>query len=238
MILYVNGDSHAAGAEINNSYCFAADGPTIHNDKSPHTDNIKLSFGYLLAEKLGHEFVTDAISGASNDRILRTTKEYLAKNNHNVFVLIGWSTTDRKEFLIDGEYHCFSPGYYTNNLKLKHHFKKYILSLDHNTAMKQNYFWHEKIYNFHLELNQNNIPHLFFNTFSVFNSEDHPSYQKIFYNWSQKMIGPYKDNETYYGWLKNNGYNTVHKKSYHFGADAHKRWADRLYNWLTQHQLL
>lgn len=26
--------------------------------------------------------------------------------------------------------------------------------------------------------------------------------------------------------------------SYCFADDAHKRWADRLYNWLTQHQLL
>jgi hypothetical protein len=238
MILYVNGDSHAAGAEINNNYTFADDDPTIHNNKDPHPENIVDSFGYLLAKKLNYNFVTNARSGASNDRILRTTKEYLEKNNQNVFVLIGWSTTDRREFFINNEYYSFSPGYTPTNLRLEKEFKKYILSLDFKTQLDQNYYWHEKIYNFHLELNQKNIPHLFFNTFTVFNHDKHPSRETIFYDWNQQMIGPYKDGETYYGWLTDNGYKTVNKNSYHFGADAHKRWADRLYNWLTNYQLL
>ena len=101
MILYVNGDSHAAGAEINNTYAFADDDPIIHNNKNPHPENIVDSFGYLLAKKLDYDFVTDAQSGASNDRILRTTKEYLEKNNRNIFVLIGWSSFDRKTVIVN-----------------------------------------------------------------------------------------------------------------------------------------
>jgi hypothetical protein len=110
MILYVNGDSHAAGAEINNTYAFADDDPTIHNNKNPHPENIVNSFGYLLAQKLNYDFVTDARSGASNKRILRTTENFL-QNHSDVFVLIGWSGFDRTEVKIDGKYYQFSPGF-------------------------------------------------------------------------------------------------------------------------------
>lgn len=49
-MIYVNGDSHSAGAEIVNGYCFAADdrryiawGSRAHPEAVPHT------FGYKLA---------------------------------------------------------------------------------------------------------------------------------------------------------------------------------------------
>ena len=225
MLLYVNGDSHAAGMDI--------------HDLGNSCKNTKSSFGYLLAERLGYDFATDALSGASNDRILRTTKDFLKNNSKDIFVLIGWSTTDRREVLINNEYYSFAPGFKkTKDPIVNHEFEQYIMSLDHETVIKQNYYWHKKIYNFHLELQQKNINHLFFNTYSIFNDNEHPDFTKTFYDWNHCMIGPYKDGETYYGWLKDNGYKVVAKNNYHYGADAHKRWADRLYNWLTQYQLL
>ena len=230
MILYVNGDSHAAGTDIHLEDFFDQ-----HQTK---INNLKKSFGYLLAEKLGYKFVSDAEAGASNDRIYRTTKQYLEKNSQNVFVLIGWSTTDRKEFLINNKYQSFAPGFRTNDPVLLKEFKKYMLSLDYDTLIKQNHKWHKKIYNFHKELEEKNIPHLFFNTYGVFNNDDDPSYDKIHYDWNQKMIGAYNEDETYYGWLKNKGHKTVRKDNYHYGSDAHQHWAERLNKWLTQHQMV
>jgi len=239
MILYSNGDSHAAGAEINDLRHVPA---TEFDYLTPHPDNIAHSYGYLLAKKLNLEFATDAQNGASNDRILRTTRDFINNNSHkDIFVLIGWSTTDRKEVKIDNEYYSFSPGYRVPNNKnsvLNAEFKKYILALDHQAVTDQNNLWHKQIYKFHQELSNSNIPHLFFNTFSIFNESGKLDHEKIHYNWDHNMIGPYHKHETYYWWIKDQGYNTVSKNSYHYGADAHQRWADFLYNWLTDHQLL
>jgi hypothetical protein len=225
MLLYVNGDSHAAGAEINNTYCFAEDDPLITNNPGPHPDNIIDSFGFLLAEKLGYDFVTDAKSGASNDRILRTTKEFLLNNNNkNIFLLIQWSTFDRKEFIIDGKTYCFSPGFSSTNKKVMLKFKQYILSLTDQKLVEQTNKWHQTIYQFHTELVNNNINHLFFNSYQYFKQTKH-------YNWNNQFIDPYDKNNTYYHWLHNKGFHS--NIGYHYKKDGHAAWANRLHNWLT-----
>lgn len=228
MILYVNGDSHAAGAEINNTYAFADDDPTIHNNKDPHPENIVDSFGYQLAKKLNYDFVTDARSGASNERIVRTTEEFL-KSNHNVFVLIGWSSFDRTEVKIDSNYYQFSPGFNSkeHNKNVQQYYKNYIDSID---VKKNMYHWHREILNLKRKLDKNNISYLFFNTYQVFNINKRT-------NWQNRYIGAYDTEESYWHWLHNRGYSTVNH-GYHYGADGHKTWADRLYKWLTDHQLL
>jgi hypothetical protein len=228
MILYVNGDSHAAGAEINNSYCFADDDPIIHNNKDPHPKNIINSFGYQLAKKLNHDFVTDARSGASNERILRTTEEFL-KNNQNVFVLIGWSSFDRTEVDIDGDCYQFSPGFNSkeHSKKVQQYYKNYIDNVD---IKKNMYCWHKKIVNLKRKLDKNNISYLFFNTYQVLDVDER-------IDWQNRYIGAYDTKKSYWHWLHDRGYSTVNN-GYHYGADAHKRWANRLYNWLTHHQLL
>ena len=44
MILYVNGDSHTAGAEAVNPYAFAEDDPNLtHLGRLPHPDNLAVS---------------------------------------------------------------------------------------------------------------------------------------------------------------------------------------------------
>ncbi len=249
MILYVNGDSHAAGAEINNSYCSANDDPVIHDDRGPHPDNIPDSFGYLLAKQSNCEFKTDARSGCSNDRILRTTRDFLNTNNKDVFVLIGWTTFERKEVIIDGERLCFSPGLVgfsdplvfgvqnlttvKHNYKAVEEYKKYIMSLDNNTIIKNTMLWHKKIYEFHRELSDQNIPHLFFNTYQWFKDIDQQAHR----NWNNCFIGAYNKEDVYWYWLQSQGFGTVNH-GYHYGAAAHQAWANRLHNWLTDHRML
>ena len=82
MILYVNGDSHSAGAEAVNDYCFAEEDSNYqHLGKTHHPDNLKASYGQVLANNIGYELTCDAESGASNTRILRTTYSYLEKTS-------------------------------------------------------------------------------------------------------------------------------------------------------------
>lgn len=223
MILYVNGDSHSAGAEAVNPYCFAGDDPEIPNsDRRPHPENIVVSYGYKLANSLGMDFVTDAESASSNERIIRTTRDYLKSNRPNL-IIIGWATWEREEFLIDDKYYQFSAGMYDLHFEWSEDvisiYKEWVIRADPHKRVA---FWHDTIYAFHLELEQLNIPHIFFNTFHAFN---HSFIDQV--DWNDSYIGPYDHNLTYYHWLEAQGYIPVNN-SYHYGPDAHTAWANYL----------
>ena len=50
-MIYINGDSHSAGAEIINDYCFAEDDRRYTAlGKRPHPENIPYTFGYKLVD--------------------------------------------------------------------------------------------------------------------------------------------------------------------------------------------
>lgn len=217
MILYVNGDSHSAGAEAVNSFCFAQDDPALaHLRDIPHPDNIPHSFGYKLANILNAGFTTDAISSASNDRILRTSKQFL--ENHpstNIFLLIGWSSPEREEWYYNERYYQVNgSGMDTVPDELVEQYKNFVAGCDKQHYGKKITMWEDKIYNFHLELKEKSIKHLFFNTMTQLYTHK---------NWGDNYIlDPYCD------WLKTNGYKTKHAGSYHYGPDGHTAWAKHL----------
>ena len=97
MILYVNGDSHSAGAEAVVPYCYAQDDHLYRAlGRKPHPDNERASFGCLLANKLNAILHCDAESASSNTRIIRTTRDYIKNEGAPDFILIGWSTWERE----------------------------------------------------------------------------------------------------------------------------------------------
>lgn len=223
MILYVNGDSHSAGAEAINSYAFAEDDYSLQSHgRKPHPDNLAVSYGQQLADNLGYDLICEAESGSSNERIIRTTREYLSKDNIPELIVIGWSTWEREEFLIDGVYYQFSGGIRGIGWSdtIKELYKNWVVDAQ---SYKRAGFWHDQIYKFHLELLDKNIKHLFFNTYTAFNHDFiKPN------DWGDNYINPYQDDYTYSNWLKNQGCTTVNPNSYHFGTDAHQKWANYL----------
>ena len=76
-MLLVNGCSHIAGSEADTNV------------------------GILFAKELGHDLVNIAEPGGGNQRILRSTIEYIEQNEKPDFVLIGWTTHERFEFSFD-----------------------------------------------------------------------------------------------------------------------------------------
>jgi len=218
LILYVNGDSHTAGAEAVNSFAFANDDPQYkYQGRVPHPDNLFVSYGNILANNLSAELYCDAESASSNDRIIRTTKHYL-KNNRPDLIVIGWSTWEREEWLYEGQYWQINAGGVSDDWPdaIKQQYKHWVTNIDHKQKQCET---QKKIYELHQELVD--IPHLFFNTYSSLKLA-----HKI--DWQLNYLDPYDDSQTYYNWLKDKNIKTVGPNNYHFGADAHQMWADHL----------
>jgi hypothetical protein len=224
MILYVNGDSHSAGAETYLGYCFADDDPNYaHLGRKPHPVCAKHSYGQFLATQLGAELYLDAESASSNDRIIRTTREYLKTDTPDAIV-IGWTSWEREEWLHDGVYwqvNAAPPGAdWPKEIQERH--RDWVLSVDYNQKRLE---WHERIWQFHNEIKH--IPHLFFNCFSSFS-------RTPVVDWAHNYVHPYDDAHTYRNWLLAQGFQTVSDQSYHFPTIAHSVWAKHLYPKLTR----
>jgi hypothetical protein len=208
MILYVNGDSHSCG----------------HDAGGPEN-----SYGRHVADALGWEFVCDAEPAVGNDRIIRRTKEYLTHTRPD-FIIIGWSTWEREEWIHNGSsYHVTASGADDVPDELKTKYKEWVIKYadKENQRQKENQNYN-KIWDFHIELLTQNIPHLFFNTFSWFMYRlgyDENIYGKRM-DYGSYYVDPYNQNTTYYFWLKNNGFDLVNPKWHHYDAEAHKAWAN------------
>ena len=229
MILYVNGDSHSAGAEAVNSHCFADDDPKYrHLGRIPHPDNLLASYGSILANNLNATLYCDAESGASNDRIIRTTYNYLSNHPKPLAIVIGWATWDREEFLTHGIPYQISVGSFDNSWpsEVKEYHRNWV---NHSSPFKKEKYWHDRIYEMHMDLDARAIPHLFFNTYLSFN---HNTITK--YEWNNAYIDPYSDAGTYYTWAKAQGHDTATPDTHHFKADAHLAWGNHLTNTINE----
>jgi hypothetical protein len=216
MILYVNGDSHTAAAEAVNPYAFAEDDSQyFYMGRVAHPDNLAVSWGKLLSLSLRAGFHCAAESASSNVRIIRTTREWLANrsSNNDVLVIIQWSTWEREEWLIDGTYYQINASG-VDQVPLSHQqqYREYIANVDWLQSTEQA---HTDIWDFHKELQAQNIKHVFFNGNSDFSKI--PDQQV----WDQCYISPYDPAMTFDVIVRKEGFETVAANSWHFGRDAH-----------------
>lgn len=236
MILYVNGDSHSAGAEVAGPWAFAEDdGLYWGMGRVPHPDNLRASYGCELANHLGAILTCDAESASCNARIIRTTKAWIENNKdnlNNVFMVIQWSTWEREEWVHDNTwYQVNASGTDLVPEELKDRYKQFVINVDWAECAKQA---HLDIWEFHCYLNELKIPHLFFNGNNHFEAIE-PHERK---NWGSKYINPYSVEFTYNSVLKNNGFTTVNSDSWHFGADAHCFWGEYLLQYIKNNNLI
>jgi len=197
-VIYVNGDSHSAGAEIINGYCFAADdrryiawGSRAHPEAIPHT------YGYKIAQALNQPFFLEAESASSNARILRTSREFVdeTKDKSKLFVIIGWTTAEREEWeYLDGYMQITSSGTDSVPESMAEEYKEWVINQTYEEVKRKQKIWREKITEFSNYLNSVNVNHLFFR-----------SQEFIEHSYEQ-------------------GYTTVSPGSLHFGIDAHTAW--------------
>ena len=235
MILYTNGCSHVAAGEAVNNHCFAEDDSKyFYLKRKPHPENLAVSFSAILAKLLQARLYCDAESAASNVRIVRTTQEFLNGHykkqvNEDVFVLIGWTTWEREEWLHEGEYYQVnSSGVDEVPDALREKYKKWVVE---NATQWQTHQdnWHTKVWDLHQELNEHNIKHLFFNSYMSLNLIND---QK---DWGNTYVSPYNEDQTYYNVLKSKGYKTRQDRDNgHYMSDGHQAWAHHLLPHLTK----
>ena len=229
MVLYVNGDSHTAGAEAVNPCAFAEDDPGFeHLKRLPHPDNLAVSWGKKLSTMLKMGFHCDAESASSNDRIIRTTKQYV-ENHKDVFVIIQWSTWEREEWLIDDEYYQVNAsGIDIVPDSHKDKYKEYVANVNWHTKTIEA---HKQIIELHDYLNDRNIPHIFFNGNNNFSNISKK------YDWGASYIQPY-NKFSFNDYLISEGIETVLPGSYHFGVDGHTKWANFMLKYIVKNNLL
>ena len=208
MILYVNGDSHSHAMRL-----------------QPHE-----KFSSIVADAIGYDVLNVAQGGASNARIMRTTREYL-DNNRPELILIGWTTWEREEwFHQDQYYNVNSSGHDPLPADLQQLYKHWVIEQNENTLYAKSQYWHNEIFKLHSELVQKNIPHIFFNCMYNFFQTDNQQ------DWTGNFIGPYDNNSSYYWWLTQQGFKA--DAWYHFGADGHRAWGTRLINYIREHNIV
>jgi hypothetical protein len=216
MILYVNGDSHTAAAEAVNPHAFAEDDPDLHYlGRIPHPANLAVSWGRLLSLTLKAGFHCDAESASSNARILRTTRSWLENFKHRdqALLIIQWSTWEREEWLHNGIYYQVgSSGIDHVPQPLQEKYKHFVIGTDWELKTQQA---HEEIWQFHQELADQKIKHIFFNGNNDFSKIAQQQ------DWGHSYIGPYDPKRTYDSLIRSQGIQTVAPNSWHFGRNGH-----------------
>ena len=233
-MLYVNGDSHTAGAEAVNAHAFAEDDPELfYLGRAPHPENLAVTWGKVLSLALRSGFRCDAESASSNSRIIRTTREWLSEGgaeHPDQLVIIQWSTWEREEWLHNGTYYQVgASGIDDVPLDLQDKYKNFVANLDWEKKINQA---HADIWAFRRELIDQNIRHVFFNGNNDFSSITD---QK---DWGVNYIGPYDPSQTYDEVIRSNGIDTVMPDSWHFGRDGHSSFARFMLNYIMSNKFV
>ena len=149
-IIYVNGDSHAAAAEAAVPCAFAEDDEFYYGlGRRPHPENERVSWGCEIANRLGAVLQLDAESASSNYRIERTTRDWISNPDfidYEQIILIGWSTWEREEWLIDDVYYQVgSSGIDDVPESHQQQYKEFVVNTDWNRVTQ---YWHNRIWQF------------------------------------------------------------------------------------------
>lgn len=257
MKLVVAGDSWTFGSEIRDPKLDSS-----INDWDIQNNEYRSSriWPRFLGEKLNAtEVINLSYPGSSNDRIIRTTKQWLTKNaiknnDNDIFLIVGFTSPERKDFYYKDEqtnnwitiWPLWTPDYRQPILKSFH--KLYV-----------NYMWNSEEYtdryvNQLLDL-QNfckiyNIKFLFFQAFyqhkdlAIFNWKDtafttaHLTGVKDLWGLidSTRFMNKDKNNFSFHNFImEKNQLNPLIDQ--HPSIDSHKLWAEELYRYYKENKL-
>ena len=174
-----------------------------------------MSWSKLLSQTIKASLHCAAESASSNQRILRTTRAWLDNITayNSVLLIIQWSTWEREEWVHNNTYlQVGASGTDHVPQDLQEKYRNFIIGT--NWELKTQHA-HEEIWQFHQELNDQKIRHVFFNGNNDFSKVTD---QK---DWGSNYVGPYDPKMTYNAIIQAQGIDTVAPNSWHFGRDGH-----------------
>lgn len=232
MNIYFNGDSYVEGAELD--------------------DPATQGFATKLANKLGATFVNQAENGSSNSLIIRKMTEYLYEckrtNTFPDLVVIGWTESTREDWFLHERYRSLAgtgPDYEEADPAAYRYWHHNNASWQYKHEM--NKFYNRAIHNLHLELQYLKIPHVFFNAIDPLNRiefmaeglADQPGQNILRLDWHDSFFHPYSEpNWTWRGWAMERNYQEVTPGMYHYKEDCHDAWADVIYNYIKEKNIV
>ena len=179
MIIYCDGDSWTAG-DIVDPELFGDDLTKVNDPR-----NTPYRLSKVWPGMLAYETINESEAGSSNDaivrRVYRNVLNLLKENKpEDLFVIIGWSSPERKDFYYDGK-HTSWETLYPAQFEQHFHFGDRVAEKDLQTFYKiyLKYFWNQEEYleryiqqnlSLHHFLLNKGIKHLFFDAF--FESKD------------------------------------------------------------------
>lgn len=211
--LYVNGDSHSAGVSL-------------------PSDSV--SFASIVAQHFDLKLVNQSLAGGSNQRAIRITQDWIRTTQEKYFVLIGWTSWEREEWPYRGDFFQANSSADTfDDPDLDQRYRDWINSLNEQSIPSLGREWHENIWQFHKKLQDQQIPHLFFNCFYDFFVEGNQQR-----DWNNCFLGPYDNQQSYWHYLKSQGFQTVNHNDLHFGADGHQAWSKIIISHIEKYNLI
>lgn len=93
MILYINGDAHAAAANaVVNVSSAEEDIDLWWMGSAPHPENLKLSFGAYIAKVLKARLIVEAKHNQTNQNIIDSTSQFIQNNpvKEDLVIIIGF----------------------------------------------------------------------------------------------------------------------------------------------------
>ena len=113
-ILYANGCSWTYGNGINKD-------PILKHHSRKLTDQVHFAWPAKLARLLKYTCLNDSLGGGSNARIVRTTCDYLMRQDpeqlSSLLIVIGWTTPCRNEVYVNADEN--TTGWYRFNVSQK-----------------------------------------------------------------------------------------------------------------------
>ena len=173
-VILCEGCSWTAGDMINPELKLAGEEHPYVNH--PKNDDYRLPkvWPHKLGKKLGIDVLNKSVSGSSNDGIVRRTmrevKQLLLKYKpEELFVIVGWTSPERKDFYYTGEWEAWETMYPISNYQS-------IPDEDIDTFYQiyREKFWNEQEYLeryvqqnllLHYFLKEHKVNHLFFDAF-------------------------------------------------------------------------
>ena len=222
MLIYFNGDSNTSGMELDD----------------PSTQ----SFSAHLSRKLNANYINHSVPGGSNEMIFRTTYQYLdqckQQNTRPDLIIIGWTESCREDWFVDGKYMSIDSLGINRPVDSEARYQDYF-----RRTRNMNYrhhvfqFYNAKIFDFHLELQNLGIPHLFFNAIECFNRWEHSDDLVHRFDWGKNFYHPYNQEFAMRHYAIARDYEEITPGWHHFKENFQIVWADLLHEHIISNQL-